>query len=57
LSEIEKAVLESGGTISFQRKEPSPEVGRYQELLNRLDQVSSDLNGVRSAVEQWRPIQ
>jgi uncharacterized membrane protein YcaP (DUF421 family) len=55
LTEVDRAVLESGGIISFQRKEPSPEVGRYQELLGRLDQLTAELNGVRAAVERLGP--
>jgi uncharacterized membrane protein YcaP (DUF421 family) len=55
LIEVDRAVLEPGGIISFQRKEPSPEIGRYQELLGRLDQLTAELNGVRAAVEKLGP--
>jgi uncharacterized membrane protein YcaP (DUF421 family) len=49
LSEVERAVLESGGTISFIRKEPPPEAARHEELLARLDQITRELAALRAA--------
>jgi len=45
--EIDEAILESDGTVSFRRREPTPEAERYQEVLNRLDKLSSDLAALR----------
>jgi uncharacterized membrane protein YcaP (DUF421 family) len=46
LREIEEAMLEAGGTISFLRKEPSPERAHYEEILNRLDRISAELRSM-----------
>jgi uncharacterized membrane protein YcaP (DUF421 family) len=43
LKEIDEAILESGGTISFLRKEPSLERLHYEEILSRLDRISVEL--------------
>ena len=47
LREVEKAVLEPGGTISFTPKTPVPEETRHQEVLRRLDQLSRELAQLR----------
>jgi uncharacterized membrane protein YcaP (DUF421 family) len=47
LREVEKAVLEPGGTISFTAKKPAPEETRHQEILQRLDQLSRELAQLR----------
>ena len=44
---IDRAVLESGGTITFLGKKPQPEEARYQEVLQRLDAISRDLAALR----------
>ena len=45
--EIDEAILEPDGTVSFGRHEPTREAERYQEVLNRLDKLSSDLAALR----------
>jgi uncharacterized membrane protein YcaP (DUF421 family) len=49
LNEVERAVLEPGGTISFIGKRPSPEFTRHEELLARLDELKSELAQLRAA--------
>jgi len=49
LDEVERAILEPGGTISFIRKEPPPEAARHEELLARLDQITRELAALRAA--------
>jgi uncharacterized membrane protein YcaP (DUF421 family) len=49
LEEVERAILEPGGTISFIRKEPPPEAARHEELLARLDQITRELAALRAA--------
>ncbi len=49
LSEVDRAILESGGTISFFRKEPPPEAARHEELLARLDEITRELAALRAA--------
>lgn len=48
LDEVARAVLESGGTISFVAKKPAPETVRQQELLTRLDAIASELAALRN---------
>jgi len=45
--EVERAVLEPGGTISFFAKEPPPELARHQELVRRLEEISKQLSRLR----------
>ncbi len=47
LSDVERAVLEPGGTLSFVGKKPAPEESRHRELLERLDQISRTLSVLR----------
>jgi uncharacterized membrane protein YcaP (DUF421 family) len=47
LQEVDRAVLEPGGTISMTAKQPPPEVSRHQELLGRLDQITRALDELR----------
>lgn len=49
LDEVERAVLEPGGTFSFIARKPSPEAVRHSELLRRLDSLSSELAALRAA--------
>jgi len=43
LEEVERAVLEPGGVISFFGKRPTPEASRHAELLGRLDAIHAHL--------------
>ena len=52
LDDVDRAVLETGGTISFVAKEPSPEVVRHDEVLARLDQLSKDVTALQKAVNR-----
>jgi len=47
LKEVERAVLEPSGTISFFAKKPVPEETRHQEVLKRLDQLAGELAQLR----------
>jgi uncharacterized membrane protein YcaP (DUF421 family) len=50
LADIDRAVLEIGGTISFFAKTPTPDSSRHQELLTRFDQVAKDLAALQKAI-------
>lgn len=50
LKEIERAVLEPGGTLTFIGKKPLPETLRHQELLTRLDQLTREVAALRVAL-------
>ena len=52
LAEIQRAVLEPGGTISFMGQEPRTEAVRYQEIVTRLDQIARDLVALRAAQQK-----
>jgi uncharacterized membrane protein YcaP (DUF421 family) len=48
LSEVDRAVLEPGGTIVFMTKKPAPDVERHNELLARLDQLQQEIAALRA---------
>ena len=47
LDEIDRAILEPGGSIAFVAKKPTPDVERHGELLARLDRISDQLATLR----------
>ena len=47
LDQVDRAVLEAGGTISFFGKKPTPETARHEEIRTRLDQILVDLRGLQ----------
>lgn len=49
LREVERVVLETGGTLTFIGKEPTPEELRHHELLERLEQMQRELAQLRPA--------
>ena len=48
LADVQRAVLEPGGTISFVAKVPSTETVRFREVLARLDEISRDVAALRA---------
>jgi uncharacterized membrane protein YcaP (DUF421 family) len=51
LEEVERAVLEPGGGITFLARQPKPAEARHRELLERLDALSREL----AALTRQRP--
>jgi uncharacterized membrane protein YcaP (DUF421 family) len=49
LDEVDLAVLDPGGTISFCARRPTPEIERHAELVARLDQLSAEIKSLRLA--------
>jgi uncharacterized membrane protein YcaP (DUF421 family) len=47
LEEIDCAILEPGGAISFFARKPSPDALRHDELLARMDQLSAQVAALR----------
>ena len=45
--EIDRAILEPGGTICFFAKKPTPDTARHAELIARLDRISEQLATLR----------
>jgi uncharacterized membrane protein YcaP (DUF421 family) len=52
LAEIERAVLEPEGGISFLASKPEPEVTRHQELLARLDALTAQVSALKDQINQ-----
>ncbi len=48
LDEVERAVLEPGGTISFVGKKPDAETVHYREIAARLDEIGRTLSQIRA---------
>jgi uncharacterized membrane protein YcaP (DUF421 family) len=48
LREVEKVVLETGGTLTFIGKEPAPEELRHHELVEKLDAMQRELALLRA---------
>jgi uncharacterized membrane protein YcaP (DUF421 family) len=49
LSEVEKCVLEPGGTLSFIGKRPEPESLRHQEVVARLEKLMEEVVQLRGS--------
>lgn len=49
LTDVERAVLEAGGGITFVAKKPKPEDVRHLEILGRLDQLAAELAQLKAA--------
>ena len=43
LDEVDRAILDPGGSICFFAKKPTPDTARHDELVARLDQISAQL--------------
>ena len=50
LDDVDRAVLEPGGTISFFAKKPTPEAERHAELMATLQQMRDELAILRGAL-------
>jgi uncharacterized membrane protein YcaP (DUF421 family) len=48
LEEVERAVLEPGGTFSFLGKKRTPEMVRHDELLEKLDLLAREIRSLRA---------
>ncbi|HVN54713.1 MAG TPA: YetF domain-containing protein [Anaerolineaceae bacterium] len=54
LAEVERAVLEPEGGVSFIARKPEPEETRHQELITRLDQMSAEISVLRGELEDLK---
>ena len=48
LDDIDRAVLDPGGGITFESKERTADLERHSDLVSRLDRISAELAGLRS---------
>jgi len=51
LQEVQKAVLEAGGAITFVAKKPRPHDAKHQDLMKRLDHLSVEVKAIRDRLE------
>lgn len=54
LADVDRAILETGGTISFFGKRPTPESSRHEELLTRLNQLSEQVADMQRTMAELR---
>jgi uncharacterized membrane protein YcaP (DUF421 family) len=52
LEDVERAVLETGGTISFFAKTPVPDVVRHEAILARFDQLTQELTSLHDSIRR-----
>ncbi len=50
LEEVDRAVLEPSGTLSFFGKQAHPDIARQQQLLMRFDRIECELGELRKAL-------
>jgi len=48
LDEVDRAILDAEGGIAFVGKRPTPDISRHEEILSRLDAMSSQLAAIRA---------
>jgi uncharacterized membrane protein YcaP (DUF421 family) len=48
LDDIDRAVLDPGGTIAFFAKKPTAEAMRHEEIMQRLDRLSAQVEALRA---------
>ena len=48
LDEIDRAVLDPGGTMAFFARKPTEESTRHEEIMKRLDQLSAQVAALRA---------
>jgi uncharacterized membrane protein YcaP (DUF421 family) len=48
LEEIDRAILDPGGSIAFFAKKPTPDYLRHEELLAKLNELSAQLAALRA---------
>lgn len=51
LKDVDKATIEASGAICFIGKQPSEEVQRHEQLLNRLEALSAEMAEIRRSLK------
>lgn len=49
LAEVQRCVLEPGGTLTFVGRKPSSDESRHRELLDRLERLTEEVTRLRAA--------
>jgi uncharacterized membrane protein YcaP (DUF421 family) len=52
LKEVDRAMLEASGGITFVAKKPRPHEARHQDIMTRLDELAVEVRGIRARLEQ-----
>jgi uncharacterized membrane protein YcaP (DUF421 family) len=52
LDDVDRAILEPGGTISFVGRKPAAEETRHAELISRFDQLLGEIKSLALAATQ-----
>lgn len=55
LTDVDKAILEPGGTLSFVGRKPEPDVMRHGEVMMRLDDVIKEIQKLAGQSPQGKP--
>ena len=48
LDDIDRAILDPGGSICFFAKKPTPETARHEAIMSRLDEISARLAALQT---------
>ncbi len=51
LEEVETAILEANGTVTFVPKRPRPNEARHQDLMTRLDEIQQEVKAIAAKLE------
>jgi uncharacterized membrane protein YcaP (DUF421 family) len=51
LTDVDKAILEANGGITYVAKRPRPHEARHQDVMKRLDDLAAELRAVRVRLE------
>ena len=49
LEDVDRGLLETGGSITFTAKDPSPMQTHYEDLVKRLDEINHQLRALQTA--------
>ena len=51
LGEVDKAILEANGGMTFVAKKPRPREARHQDLMRRLDEIQAEVKAITAKLE------
>ncbi len=51
LNEVDKAILEANGSVTFVAKKPRPHEARHQDLMRRLDEIQQEVKALSARLE------
>ena len=55
LRDVDKAILEASGGVTFVAKKPRAHEARHQDLMKRLDDLSVEMKAIHAKLEGTRP--